>query len=438
MFGKASSSNHINQRFRGRYGRGYFAKQKGGTFALITQYVDAICRWSTSPKTYPCVKERELAALADERGRLETEFRQRALKRRYSSILEDLQGDVGARSPGSPSREFGYAADANHKEDNSPEKNEENDGFESSSREMLEAAARSLRPKFDHVGIDPHHSSAVASRDVRSIAENRCMTNSPPPPSLAMSAAAASNIALPGHGHAGVGNFVGQHMPEQNSEHPGIARVPSPILFSEGNESSGMPPLHAAQNNMHGMLHHMHHSPPSLGGGVSMNSTPFDVVTIEGASAPNAAGLSGSNEGADLEVSLVSLSVQLVLFLCAWLTDVNSVLDVLQGRSSASNSDIDSESDDVSFDDSASDRSDGSDTGPGLYEPFTAARAMALNRIQQQQRLQSRVLTSQALHQSEGGGFRSADSEYQSGDSIDSTRGEDSGGSDSSSSDMAD
>ena len=71
---------------------------------------------------------------------------------------------------------------------------------------------------------------------------------------------------------------------------------------------------------------------------------------------------------------------------------------------------------------------------------------MALNRIQQQQRLQSRVLTSLALHQSEGGGgsgggggFRPpADSEYQSGDSIDSTRGEDSGGSDSSSSDLAD
>ena len=75
---------------------------------------------------------------------------------------------------------------------------------------------------------------------------------------------------------------------------------------------------------------------------------------------------------------------------------------------------------------------------------------MALNRIQQQQRLHSRggVLTSLALHQSEGGGggasgagaagFRAPDSEYQSGDSIDSTRGEDSGGSDSSSSDLAD
>jgi hypothetical protein len=111
----------------------------------------------------------------------------------------------------------------------------------------------------------------------------------------------------------------------------------------------------------------------------------------------------------------------------------------IQGRSSASNSDVDSESDDVSFDDSASDRSDGSDSGH--YEPFTAARAMALSRIQQQQRLnQNRgaVLTSLALHQSEGGSRPPADSEYQSGDSIDSTRGEDSGGSDSSSSDLAD
>ena len=110
------------------------------------------------------------------------------------------------------------------------------------------------------------------------------------------------------------------------------------------------------------------------------------------------------------------------------------------GRSSASNSDIDSESDDISFDDSASDRSDGSDSGSTTYhEPFTAARAMALNRMQQQQRLQSRVLTSlgSTTHQNEG--FRPpADSEYQSGDSIDSTRAEDSCGSDSSSSDLAD
>jgi hypothetical protein len=115
----------------------------------------------------------------------------------------------------------------------------------------------------------------------------------------------------------------------------------------------------------------------------------------------------------------------------------NLISKVDQGRSSASNSDVDSEqSDDVSLDDSASDRSDGSDSGSGLhYEPFTAARAMALNRMQQQQRLQSRVLASLSE------GFRPpADSEYQSGDSIDSMRAEDSGGSDSSSqsSDIAD
>ena len=122
----------------------------------------------------------------------------------------------------------------------------------------------------------------------------------------------------------------------------------------------------------------------------------------------------------------------------------------------ASNSDADSESDDVSLDDSASDRSDGSDSGSATHhEPFTAARAMALNRMQQQQRLQSRGLTS--LTASLGGrggvagglggvgvggpgeGFRPpADSEYQSGDSMDCMRAEDSGGSDSSSSDLAD
>merc|ERR1712232_1107243 len=117
-------------------------------------------------------------------------------------------------------------------------------------------------------------------------------------------------------------------------------------------------------------------------------------------------------------------------------------LYVDQGRSSASNSDIDSESgDDVSLDDSASDRSDGSDSGSGTgYFEFTAARVMALNRMQQQrqreQYLQNRALaqlsTSGSIYQPP------SDSEYQSGDSIDSTMAEDSCGSDSSSSDVAD
>lgn len=112
------------------------------------------------------------------------------------------------------------------------------------------------------------------------------------------------------------------------------------------------------------------------------------------------------------------------------------------GRFSASNSDIDSESDDISFDDSASDRSDGSDfestiLGVGLSEPFTAARVMALNRVQQQHR-REQYLQDRASRQVTTSGTTSnfqsiADFEYQSGDSIDSNMAEDSCGSDSSS-----
>jgi len=57
--------------------------------------------------------------------------------------------------------------------------------------------------------------------------------------------------------------------------------------------------------------------------------------------------------------------------------------------------------------------------------------------MQQQQRLQNRITSLSSFQQSEG--FRPpADPDYQSGDSIDSMRAEDSGGSDSSSSDLAD
>lgn len=60
---------------------------------------------------------------------------------------------------------------------------------------------------------------------------------------------------------------------------------------------------------------------------------------------------------------------------------------------------------------------------------------MALNRMQQQQRLQYRAFSVCSY----GDGFRPpADSEYQSGDSIDSTMAEHSCDSDSSSSDVAD
>ena len=123
-------------------------------------------------------------------------------------------------------------------------------------------------------------------------------------------------------------------------------------------------------------------------------------------------------------------------------THVADLYRVEQGRSSASNSDVDSESD---FDDSASDRSDGSDFDPGtatgLSEPFTAARVLALNRMQQQHR-REQYLQDRALRQVAAFGTTnfqpSPDSDYQNGDSIDYTLAEESCGSDSSSSDCAD
>lgn len=92
------------------------------------------------------------------------------------------------------------------------------------------------------------------------------------------------------------------------------------------------------------------------------------------------------------------------------------------------------DSDDFSLDDSASDRSDGSDSGVHC-EPFTAARVMALNRIQQQRSQNRAAAAAQTTLQYQHGlGFRPPlDTEYQSGDSIDSTMAEDSCGSDSSS-----
>merc|ERR1712038_624176 len=131
---------------------------------------------------------------------------------------------------------------------------------------------------------------------------------------------------------------------------------------------------------------------------------------------------------------------------------VASYLEQVKGGFSSA-SDIESESDDFSFDDSASDRSDGSDCG-SFSEPITAARVMALNRMQQQHRREQYLQSTRAssgLLQATGGGAGAGgqgasqggtnflmDSEYQSGDSIDSTMAEDSCGSDSSSSDLAD
>jgi PPP4R2 len=360
-------------------------------------------------------EETELAALADEMGRVQTEFRQnqRRLRKKAESPLSDDAGisyatkghgmhDVLSRRNSGSGMKLssnagggGLGSEDNHTGDGT--------ASEDDSREMLEAAARaSLRTKFDHVGIDPHSSAAVNNREARSIAENRGMTNSPPPPSLSI--AGSPGMSLPG-AHSGLLRQHSHGSPSSPTS-PKV-RAPSPILFNNSGESSS-PPMAPLRNPVNLHLYQMQHS-ASVGG---MSS--FELMALN---ASDNSGVGSSASGSVHGLTAKEMD--------------------LESRSSAS-SDVDSESD-VSFDDSASDRSDGSDSGQH-YEPLTAARAMALNRMQQQQRLQSRVLTSLQQHgSSPSEGFRPpADSEYQSGDSIDSTRAEDSGGSDSSSSDIAD
>ena len=361
-------------------------------------------------------EEREMAALADEKGRQDFALRHRRLKlgvpSRTNENTDSAQDGVAkGRMPRDESvlNENGKRAISRDKKPSAyyglreaQEKKVDKTTSEATTREQLEAAARaSLRTKFDHVGIDPHHHSQ--DRDVLAMGENRRMTNSPPPPSLAMPPAPTS-IGLPGH--PGSPGFSRQHHSDQAGENH-LARVPSPILFTPGNET----PMHAAaaaaaSNNTH-MLPIQHAVALS---GVSLargTPSPLELMSIDGTMRQN--------------------------------SNLASSVDNADGRSSASNSDVDSESDDISLDDSASDRSDSSDSGSVThYEPYTAARAMALNRMQQQQRLHSRVLTSVNMQQQPEGFRLPADSEYQSGDSIDSTRAEDSGGSDSSFSDMAD
>ena len=259
-------------------------------------------------------KERELAALADEKGRQESELRQRRLRRRQSSPTDEVMGDVAhdgsVRSQGVHGRDDSIddrkAASPEKKSDSfdvggrgSPSKSNGSDRdprrhSDPSSQELLEAAARaSLRTKFDHVGIDPHSSAAAAERDVRAIAENRGMTNSPPPPSLAI--AAASNMALPGHGVAG---FVRQHLPEQTADHQSLARVPSPILFSPGNDS----PIHAG-TNMH-MLQ-LHHAAALAGVSMTGSHSPLDLMAIDDATG---SAVRTSAESAFLEVRRIYMS----------------------------------------------------------------------------------------------------------------------------------
>jgi hypothetical protein len=351
-------------------------------------------------------EETELAALSDEKSRLRSEFRvsqRRQRRKSVSPVSDDGGSEAASGNAQHTSSDTKRALSNEMHSDNVADEDDETeqrqgDSFIDSeaSQEMLEAAARaSLRSKFDHVGID----AAAINREARSIADKRSMTNSPPPPSMGLSP--NPGIVLPivhggmlrQHGHAALS-------PTSPDKDHLVVRAPSPIHLSLG--PSGSPPMTSIPGSHGSMpLLQMQHS-----------------AALSGLGSFQLAGYGSLAAGGSL------------------LGHVPSPRDVdVESRSSAS-SDVDSESD-ASFDDSAS---DGSDSGH-LYEPFTAARAMALNRMQQQQRIQSRVLTSLHLHGGTGlgDGIRPpADSEYQSGDSIDSTRAEDSGGSDSSLSDMAD
>ncbi|KAG7354168.1 protein phosphatase 4 core regulatory subunit R2 [Nitzschia inconspicua] len=380
---------------------------------LVTSSAEAFGGSTGGNTSQSRTEERELAALANEKRRQEMLERQKRFRRKTSSPTDELFTQNGSEgtTTANGNNTVDRHADTNIAHSSMKKVSNEGDHGNSSpdhtgtgphsdkvALEKLEAARASLRSKFDHVGIDPHHSSperdlrAIMERDLRAIMDDRRITNSPPPPGVSLSPT-SPNIGLPGH-----------------SPVSGFHRTSSPGLFSSGNDPSHL----TAASNMH-MLQ-LHHAVSMAGG--SLNRGNLDLTTIDtGPMSPTKGHEQPGSSGA-----------------------YHPDLDRDQGRSSPSNSDVDSESDDISFDDSASDRSDRSDGSDSAthFEPFAAARAMALNRMQQQQRLQSRNLASLSSLQNNEGFRPAADSDYQSGDSIDSTRAEDSGGSDSSSSDLAD
>ena len=320
-----------------------------------------------------------MAALADEQERLQSEQRNLWLRRRMSASASTTDEAV-------------LLQQAKLKQDG---KEKTNDLANQSKAAQLEAKAKaSLRHKFDHAATPDaaHVPAGGADADSRA--------RSPPPPSLAKNSPAIQLAS-----HSAVASFV-RHLAETQSpsDHNGggnnnsgtmaVARAPSPILFSGDGGSSPTSPGRAAA---------VHAAHVAARGGVPMMSSANQFSGI----------------GMETNAATSAPTMDIVMALRASVKD-----SAEEDRSSASNSDVDSESDDFSLDDSASDRSDDS------HEPFSAARVMALNRMHQQQR----------LNRSPGDHLRPppADSEYQSGDSIDSMVAEDSGGSDSSSSDIAD
>lgn len=325
-------------------------------------------------------EESELIALADEKGRLRSEYRHRHnLKRRSSEDnSRSSQSTLIRRNTSHTDDIDDYGKHNKRRKNGSLDGSEDSDSSDGSdTQESLEAAARaSLRTKFDHTGIDPHL-AAINHRDDLDLSDIREMTKSPPPPHLSMTSS-PPGLALSGHG-----SLLGQHHLQSEHEPHQMGPMSSELMYKQGGEKSPSSMSHGEGQGISRMkLLHLRHT-SSLG-----NETPFQI-----------GGVMKSNG------------------------------DKSALATSASDSDVDSESD-MSFDDSASDRSDSSDSGN--YEPFSAARAVALSRLYLSQRQRRYYQSADSARSSP------VESDVHAGTPTETNQTDDSGGSDSSLSDLND
>ena len=201
-------------------------------------------------------------------GRQDWELRTKRLKRRMSSSSDDDGGSLKRdnKSPDRAAASKSPESDGSKGENSEPLKQDQDiqanhhaNGKELSSKEILEAAARAqLRSKFDHVGIDPHSSSAV-DRSVPGI-PNRGMTSSPPPPGLASAASALS----PHGAVSGFARHVGEHPTGDSScdstPHPlTVQQNPMPF-FSAANDTATPIPAVRANHGIQMLQMHNHSS----------------------------------------------------------------------------------------------------------------------------------------------------------------------------------
>lgn len=212
-----------------------------------------------------------------------------------------------------------------------------------SSREVYDAAARaSLRAKFDHTGFDPR-----LAADAKAISDGR---TSPPPPNRTSS----PTIQIP----MATGFLRSRNSPHSSPTSPD-GRLPPAFSFHTAA---------AAQSRASPAQSPMSHSPGAFG-------SAFTAVPVQQLLQMNHAAAVSSLPTREAETS--SGAEQLM-------RDAET-----ESKSPASLSDADDS--DMSFDDSASDRSDGSDAGQP--DSTTASLAAALNRAHQRLHQQNRVLS---------------------------------------------